>query len=313
MLRWMLLLVLGLAACGGKGANAGGETKVDLDADPLALLPGSAIAVVNVDARAVFESGSAGGEMATLAARLLPIGDEAGFKPSRDVDRVVVASYATGGADVAAVLSGRFDEAKIAAVTRAVDGSPVVRGVYAERTTFTAGAVEYAILSPKTVACGSGDGLRRLLERVSATKAAGTLGRAVTPWMLDTLQTKGAQVALAADFTSEPLAAAAVGSMNVSWLKALRVARVIGNFEPPGMNVAATLSYDDPQQAQAAVEGVHAVDGWLKVIGPALGGIRVQNLQVTAEAKDLRCKFAVDDQALHSALLLAARFLPNPQ
>ncbi|MBV9947951.1 MAG: hypothetical protein JOZ69_13945, partial [Myxococcales bacterium] len=193
--------------------------------------------------------------------------------------------------------------------------TPVVKGAYAGRTTYTAGSVQFAVLTPKTVACGSGDGLRRLLERVAAAVSGperqATLDRAIPPWMAETLETKGAQMALAADFSTQPIAAATVGALNIGWLKTLRVARVIGNFEPPGMNVAATLSYDDPEQARSAAEGVEVANGWLQVIGAALGGIRVQNLQVTPDAKDLRCKFAVDDHSLRSAVALASRFIPT--
>jgi hypothetical protein len=303
-----MVFLFALAACGGKGPSAGGEKKFDLDADPVALLPESAVVVAVVDVRSVVDHASVAAELTELANRFVPVGEEAGFKPARDVDRVVLGGYAGGGTDFAAVLSGRFDEKKIAAATRAPDGEAIVRGVYAGRTTYTAGAVQYAVLTPKTAVSGSGDALRRLLDRLKG----GTLARSVPPWMADTLESKGAQVAVAADLSTQPAAAAAVGSLNLGWLKSLRVARVIGNFEPPGMNVAATMTYDDPDQARAAVEGVHVLDGWLKVIGPALGGIRVQDLQATTDAKDARCQFAVDDQTLRTLLALTtARLRPT--
>lgn len=302
---WVLAALL-FVACGGKGANAGGEKKADLDADPLALLPTAAVVVANANARALFDEGSVGGQLAGLAARLVPFGEDAGFQASRDVDRVVFASYATGGADYAVVLSGRFDAAKIDAKTTTTGGSPIVRGVYAGRTTYTAGTIQYSVLTAKTLVAGSGDGLRRVLERVQA----GTLDRNVAPWVVETLETKGAQLALAADFQSSPIAAAAIGSVNLPWLSGMRMARVIGNFEPPGMNFAATLSYADPQQAQAAADGLHTIERWLGVLGPALGGIRLQNVEVTTQESDLRCKFALDDQALRATLALAPRFLP---
>jgi hypothetical protein len=56
---------------------------------------------------------------------------------------------------------------------------------------------------------------------------------------------------------------------------------------------------------------VHFVDGWLKMLGPLLGGVRLQNLEVTADAKDLRCKFAVDDHTLRTVLILAPHLLPS--
>ena len=90
------------------------------------------------------------------------------------------------------------------------------------------------------------------------------------------------------------------------------MARIVGNFAPPGVNVAATLTYVGQDQAQAAADGVRSVDVWLNMLGPLLGGVRLQNFEVTAEALDLRCKFALDDQALRSMLALAPRFLPMP-
>jgi hypothetical protein len=306
MLHWILVLSLALACCGGKGATAGGEKKVDLDADPLALLPGSAVVVANLDTRAIFSGGSAGAQVAAFASGLAPIGDEVGFQARRDVDRVTLGVYATGGADFAAVLSGRFDETKIAAATTASGGAPIVRGIYAGRTTYTVGAVQYAVLTSKTLVAGSADGLRRLLERVQAA----TLDRSMAPWMVETLETKGADVALAADLETQPLPAAAMGTASLSWLKGMRVARVIGNFAPPGMNVAATMTYGDPQLAQAAADGVRFVDGWLNRLGPLFGGVRLQNLEVTTDASDLRCKFAVDDQTLRTVLALTSHLLP---
>jgi len=316
MARWapfvfMLLLSISgpaLTACGGKGANAADTKKVDLDADPFALLPDSPVLVANFDVRAIFASESAGAQVATIVSRYAPLGAAADFDARRDVDRVALASYATGGLDVVAVLSGRFNEEKIARVTATPQGVAIVRGTYAERTTYTAGNVEYAVLTPKTLVAGSGDSVRRLLDRAHA----GTLSRSMPPWMVQTLETQGASMAVAADFETQPVAAAALGSVNLEWLKGLRVARVIGNLAPPGVNIAATLTYGQPDQAQAAADGVRLVDGWLKMLGPLLGGVRLQNFDVVTEAQDVRCKFALDDQTLRAVLALAPRLLAMP-
>jgi len=163
----------------------------------------------------------------------------------------------------------------------------------------------YCVLTAKTVVAGTGDGVRRVLERVKDNKVE----RAIPPWVDETLSTPGAQLALAADFTSQPVAAAALGSVPLPWLTGLRVARVIGNFEKPGMNVAATLSYGDPQQASSAADGLRTADGRLKVIGPLLGGIALQNLDVAADGKDMKCKFAVDDQTLGHLVAFATGLL----
>lgn len=307
MSRWLLVVVLlAASACGGKGANSGGEKQFDFDGDPLALLPPAPIVLARADARAVFDSGGAGAEVAALARKLVPLGEQSGFQATRDVDGIVVAEYATGGVDFAAVLSGRFDPAKIAQATTASNGVPIVRAVYAGHTTYSVDAIQYSVLTSRTLVAGSGDGVRRLLERLSA----GPLERSMAPWMADTVETKGAEVALAADFDTQPIAFAALGAVNLPWLNGMRIARVIGNFEASGMNVAATLTYGDPRQTLTAADGVRSIDGLLRMIGPLLGGVRLRQLEVTAEGRDLRCKFALDDETLRTILALAPRFLP---
>ncbi len=308
MLRWILLLgaALLLLSC-GKGADAPSSTTLDLDSDPYALLPGSAIAVANLDAKAMFASQGVGAQMATLAAKLVPLGDDAGFQASRDVDRVVVGYYATTGADMAAIVSGRFDPDRIAAAAAARGSATLAPGNYAGRRTYATQGGLFCVLTAKTVVAGTGDGVRRVLERI----AGGKLDRAITPWMIDTLDTKGAEAAFAADFASQPIAAASMGQFNVPWLKGMRAARVLGDFQNPGLNVAATLTYGAPDEAQGAADGMRMVDGWLHVLGPLLGGVQLQNLDVKATGNDMSCKFAVDDGTLRALIGLVPRFLTS--
>jgi len=310
MHRWILLLaVCLLLACGGKGANAGGENKLDLDSDPLALLPGSAVIVANVDARSLWDSTTVGPQLGAIADRLMPLGDDAGFEAKRDIDRVVLASYATGGIDVAAIVSGRFDQAKLEAATKTKGGSTVTKTMYADRATYAAGGAVWSVLTAKTVVAGTSEAVRHVLDKLKT----GKIERAEPPWVVETLQTPGAELAVAGDFASQPLIAASIGSLNLPWLEGLHVARVIGNFQSPGMNVAATLTYGDAQQASSAADGVRTVTGWIKLLGPFLGGVSMQNLDVQTAGTDMQCKFAVDDQTLSSILALAPRFLPAAQ
>jgi hypothetical protein len=127
--------------------------------------------------------------------------------------------------------------------------------------------------------------------------------------MVDTLETKGASVAVAADFASQPIASATLGVINLPWLKGMRVARIIANFEPPGVHAAATLTYGDAEQAQTASEGMRSVEVWLKLFAPLIGGIKVQNLELNTQGADLTCKFALDDQTLRALLAYAPGFL----
>ena len=259
-----------------------------------------------VDARSAFQESGVGAPAAALADKLLPLGDEAGFRPSRDVDTVVFASYASTVADAAVVIRGTFDVQRLTAATQTKSGAPIVRGAYQGQQTFAVGSIAYAVLTSKTIVVGAGDGLRRVLDRF----ATGTFDVALPPWVVQTLQTQGAEIAVAGDFATQPIASAAMGSVKLPWLQGLRTARIIGNFAKPGMNVAATLGYGIPQQAEAAVQGVRFVDNWLKVLGPLLGGIRLQNLEVNTDQSDLRCKFSLDDASLSSLLALLPRFLP---
>jgi hypothetical protein len=326
----VLLALVALVACGGKAVATPAEAKLDLDSDPLALLPGSAVVVASLDAKAMFASASVGAQVAALADSLLPLGPDAGFDAKRDVDRVVLGVYTSTGADALAVVSGRFDVAKIAATTQGRGGVPIVHGMYAGRDTYTAGPAMYSVLSAKTVVAGTGDGVRRALERVQDKKVE----RAIPAWVDETLSTPGAQLAVAADFTSQPITVAAIGAMPLPWLSGMRVAKVIANFGKPGMNiprepasglsepgsrreaglnVAATMSYGEPGQAESAADGVRTADVWLKVLGGFLGGISVQDLDVKTDGKDLKCTFAVDDQTLGRLLAFAPRLLGAPR
>ena len=106
------------------------------------------------------------------------------------------------------------------------------------------------------------------------------------------------------------LVAATVGSVPLPWTEGVRVARIIGNFEQPGMNVAATFTYTTADQASTAADGIRTETGWLKLLGPLLGGLSLQNLDVTAEGKDMKCKFALDDASLGHLLAMVAQLLP---
>jgi hypothetical protein len=133
----------------------------------------------------------------------------------------------------------------------------------------------------------------------------GPPARSLPPWVLETLQTPGATIAVTADFASRPVAAAALGSVNLPWLKGMRIGRVIGNMQPPGLNVAATITYADASGAQDAASAVRSVDRWLDLFGPLVGGLKLQGF--------VRCKFALDTQGLHTLLAMLPRLLPTAQ
>ncbi len=295
-------------ACGGKGASSAGDAKSAADADPLALLPGSAIVVANLDVHAMYASGSVGDTLASFTDPLLPLGPDSGFEASRDVDRLVLGGYAGNQTDVAVVLSGRFDVDKIAAAARTKSGAPFVKGTYGGFATNTAGAITVAPLTAKTLVAGTSDRVRRVLDRLGQ----GKLERAVPPWAAETLASQGAQFAIAGDFATQPIASATLGSINLNWLKGLQTVRAIGDFDQPGVNVAATLTYGDAAAAQGATDGIHLIDSWQKLLAPLLLGAKVQNLQVGSSGNDVACKFAVDNASLGALLKLASRYVKPP-
>ena len=227
----------------------------------------------------MYASGSVGATISSFTDSWIPIGADAGFVASRDVDRVVASAYAANEADVAVVLVGRFDVDRIAAATKTKTGGAMVRGIYAGFTTTTAGALTIAPLTSRTLVTGTNERVHRVLDRVQQ----GKLERSMPPWAIATLDSAGAQFAIAADFSTQPIASATLGSINLAWLKGLKVVRAIGDFDSPGVNVAATLTYADESGAAAAADGMRLIGGWQKLLAPLLFGAKLQNLQAGAQ------------------------------
>jgi hypothetical protein len=305
-----LFVVVLLGGCGGKGAAPGGKLGSTVDADPLSLLPGSAVVVANLDARAMYASASVGATLASFAESLVPLGADTGFLASRDVDRVAAGAYAANEPDVAVVLTGRFDVDKIAGATKTKTGRAMVRGTYAGFVTSTAGALTVAPLTARTLVAGTSERVHRVLDRIQQ----GKLERSMPTWAAATLDSAGAQFAVAADFSKQPIASATLGSINLAWIKGLKAVRAIGDFDSPGVNVAATLTYPDPSGADAAADGIRLIGGLQKLLAPLLFGANLQNLRASASGTDVSCKFAIDDQSLRALLALASRYahLPSP-
>lgn len=256
------LLAAGAGGCGGANENlvlVGGEPvdAATIDRDPLALLPSGIVMLGYLDAAALFQS-SLGGEVSSVIQQLLPIGPESNFVPSRDVTRVYGGLYAMQGADFCAVLQGNFDVEAIrrSAESRAVTvlGAPLVKSRYAGNDLYTAGNIGFVVLTSHTVLTGNETGMRRALDRMRL----GKLTRSVPAWMVDLTATRGAAFALAGDLTGQPAVASA--AQQVPFLGGLRYVRVIGNFLPPGVNYAGTLTYSDPDAAAGGAVALRNVE-----------------------------------------------------
>lgn len=306
--RWLFLVTLALffVACGGKQEAAKApEAEQKLD-DALALLPGSAIAIGTVDGRAFFGSQTFGAELGRLVEKNMPIGQEAGFQWSRDVDRVTWGSYSYQGLDVAAVVIGRFDEAKIKAVvtngTPTKSGGLLVASQYAGRDVYTVSNVGFTLVSPTMAIAGTESGIRRVLERIRDKRVK----RDAAPWMIQTIETPGAAAAVAADFASQPIPQEAARQMPVPWLKDLKAIRAVATFNN-GVQLAGSMTFPDDPAAQTASRSVRQAASMTKWI--ALLGIRINTFDVAVEKSDVQVKIAVDDGSLRALIAHAPTWL----
>jgi hypothetical protein len=304
-----------LAACGGKGAVAPVEAKAApaIDADPYALLPPSAIGVARVEAKAVFASHAIGSEVAALADSFVPLGDDSGFHASRDVERVVVGTYATSGNDVAAVLVGHFDVDKIAHATKTKHGVAVVSEPHGAQTLYRAGRDAWAPIAARTLVAGTPQGVTEVLDRIAKVQPGAALARWEPAWMTETLETPSTVFAYAADFASRPLTAAAIGAIRLPWLNGIHQVRATGAFKGDALDVDATASYGSPAQAKDGEDGVRHSVQMLDVLGAVLGGLRLQSFDAKVDGQDLRCTFSLDAQTLHALVDLAPKLLPSNQ
>ncbi len=156
-------------------------------------------------------------------------------------------------------------------------------------TVYVVDQARFVVLTPKTVLSGTEAGVRRVLERIQSGKS----GRAVPPWMIDTIDTKGAELAFAADFHTQPLTAVAIQSMPVAFLSGMTMARVVSDFGDAvaGAQFAATLTYGDAPGAQSAADQIRSVAGWGKALAAWLTFIpQVDNLDVKTESSDVKLK-----------------------
>ena len=298
-------------ACGGGNKDSVTAKTADqaIDADPIALLPSSAMAISRVDAKQMFTSGSVGGQLALMAERMLPIGEEAGFKASRDLETVYSAAYSTSGADLVAILRGTFDEQKIKSVadshTPTKGGGVLVATSYLGRQVYTLSNVGFTVISKQTVVAGSETMIRRVIERMKD----GTVARSQPPWMTQTIETPNAAFAAAADFANQPVASASVGMVPLGWVKGMKAARLVGNFKDPGLNIAATLTFPDKAAAADAAEQVKRTAG-MAILLQFIGAPQLKNLDVKPVEGDVQVSFGVDDTQLKTFLQTAQNYLP---
>lgn len=285
---------------------------LDLDRDPLALLPDGAAALVYVDAQKLFAS-EFGAKVLSLTNSQLPIPPGTGFEPKRDLSQIYVGVYSMQGVDVAGVATGSFDQA---AIEREADqsavtplGTPLVRSSYAGHTLFTTQDAGFSVLTSKTVLFGNETGIRRSLDRIEARRVR----RQLPSYMKDLLDQPKAPLIAGADLRSQAVTESLRGQFK--FLNGLSNFRVLGNFEPPGINFAGTLGYDDEAQATAGAESLRTLEQTLQSYGwiMSLLGITqpIRQLQAEAKGKEAYVVIGVDGRAVGQLLDQVPALLPR--
>jgi hypothetical protein len=316
MRKGLLGLVLGLLLVGsalsckhndgdsvvvtGEGARLSSEA---IDRDPLALLPSKPVVLGVIDVPA-FLASPLGSEINRLAAKYVPLGQETGFVLQRDLKKVVGAAYSLAGVDVVGVAQGDFnpDLMRSAAERRALTpgGVPLVHSRYAGNDVFTAGNVGFTVVTRHTMLIGNETGMRRALDRIRDNR----LAREVPEWMTKLIETPQAALVLAGDVATEPRIAAM--ARMAPFLGGLSTFRIVGNFQPPGVNLAGTLSYVDAPSAATGANALRSLSQMSAIVGVlAIFGLSapLQNLQV--ENHDSDATFVTSSDAESLARLLA--------
>ena len=270
----------------GKEASA-----VDIDKEPLALLPGGVVGIASVDARKLVAS-PFGGRLLALLNQRLPVPPSAGFDPARDLDHLYLGLYSMQGADLSGVALGKFDKAKIEAAVNGVEktpqGVPIAKRQYAGRTLYTAAGFGFCLLSDHTALFGNDTGIRRALDRVRE----GRVRRQTLPWMDKLLDgEKDAPIVAGADLRAQAIPEAA--SRNLAFLNGLETMAFVGNFNDPGVNLPGTLVYGDEAGAKQGEQNVQALAQKLGTYGTllALVGVPQPVRQLQAEAKGKQAAF----------------------
>jgi hypothetical protein len=235
---------------------------------------------------------------------------KADFEPARDLERLYLGFYSMQGADVAGVAVGSFKPERIAEAEgelKTVSGAPVVKSSYAGRTLYTSAGLGFTVLTERTVIFGNETGIRRALDRIEN----GRVSRRLPEWMIALLASPQAPLSGGADLTSQPLPSAARSEL--AFLDGVKTGSLLGNFKEPGLNLAGTLTYAEPEAATRGADKMLDLHGRLSSYAPlmALIGIPqpVKKLDARAEEDQVRFVLGVDGQAVAVLLDKAQAYL----
>jgi len=325
MKRHILRLFLSLAICsslwgcthqGDSVVLAGDGTRLsseEIDRDPLALLPSGPVSLTHLDAQAAFAS-QLGEPVAKLMTKAVPLGAESNFDPKRDIKRIIVGAYSLQGADLAMVVQGNFDpEAIRQAASKGVQtalGAPLTKLSYAGNDLFVAGGIGFVVVTKKTLIAGNETGIRRCLDRIRDNR----LKRDVPEWMVKLLDNPQAPVVSVADLSREPQVGAV--AQQFPFVQGVSVARVLGNFQSPGINFAGAITYTDASSAErgeASLKQLSNLASLMQML--SMLGVKspISDLQVRKEQQDVQFIVAVDSQGAAAMLDVIGAAIAKPK
>lgn len=310
------LLVALLGGVGALGCGGGKEvilrtaagveaTAEDIDREPLWLLPPGGIGWLHLEVGPAASTELGQYLLADARARF-PMPESTGFSFERDVTRLSLATYSMQGLDFAGVASGRFDRSRIEAAASGSEGgaTPLVKSEYGGRRLFTAGSIGFTILTLQTALFGNETGIRRCLDRIAESRVADDL----PAWVKDLLGTPDSTFSFGVDLKGSPITSALTGRLAA--LRGASMARGVGNFAPPGVNIAGSIALDGHDAARAAASALLQAGGSLNMYGRLFGlGQPLRKLETRAVGDDAEVVLAVDGAAVRT---LMQKFLPPP-
>lgn len=280
------------------------QTALQIDSDPLALLPGGAVTVGILDMQALFAS-QFGDKLLEVTKRRAPVPVSAGYEPKRDLQKAYFGTYSMQGADVAGVVVGSFDPQKIEAAADGVQktplGAPVTKTTYAGRALYTSDSIGFTILTTRTALFGNQTGIRRSLDRIKE----GTAKRELPPWAAKVLAQTNVPFAFGSNLKENPVPNALRSKL--PFLDGVETLSVVGNFAPPGVNLAGTLVYPDETAAKTGAGKVAETRAMIDTYAPflALLGIPQPVRKLEADAVGREGHFVAGIDAVAFSALLA--------
>ena len=159
---------------------------------------------------------------------------------------------------------------------------------------FVLGDVGFVVVTRQTLVAGNETAIRRVLDRIRDKRVR----RDVPDWMAKLIDTPEASIVGVADLSTDAIVAGA--AQQTPFLNGLTVARVLGNFEAPGINFAGSLTYPDTAtatQAAASLQEISKLSSYMALL--SFFGIQppIQNLQARVQDRDVQFIVAVNSNS----------------